>query len=176
MAKILVFNSSMAELAALQEIFSKEPFFEFFSVESESQIKFYRESLGEGASPILLCCGLEGNNSNWSQTRVLFEDIKIAWPKAKVFLVSFDSLLMDQTEHKLPAKVDEKIDLSDDSEKNRSEIIKKIKAGLPAKKKSENEGIIPGLLIVDDEENILKTIPMLLRSVGFDRIWTAGTI
>lgn len=173
MPKIVVLNSSMMEMDALAEIFENEPFFEFYAANDEEKIKYYRELLGDDVSPVLLACGPEINEAAISETRVFFEDLKICWPEAKVFLISFDQSLMDQTEQMLLNKIDEKIDLSKEEESCKKEILKKIKTVAMARKPKQETGKIPGVLVVDDEINILKTLSLFLKTAGFEKIWTA---
>jgi DNA-binding response OmpR family regulator len=163
------------ETSTLQEIFQNEDSFELIVVTGLEQFKYHWEMSAGQVEVVFLGCGSSADEESIAQTINFFDEIKALAPDIVVIPVSLNGMFLKEIASRLSGKFEEQIDLSIEDKLKESELIQKIKNLSAMRESRASKGKIPGLLLVDDEENILKILTLCFKSAGFNRVWKAQT-
>ena len=174
MNKIILFRLASVETQYLKTLVQSDPTIKFFPAENVLSLKTIREKLG-WIDLVLVGCGRENKEENIEKTSQFLEEIKLYWPEAKIVLVSTFQNIIEKTGRKNSDRVMAQLNLSVKTGLKPAEIVKILDESLTSEESPTFLKLrIKNVLIVDDEENILKTIKLLLGASDRYRVWTAA--
>ena len=176
MSRIILYNTIASETSDLKNYLKKEPSFEVTVATNFEHIKNYCESLDGVTNIVLFGCGPDYAPPAVLQNVILLEELKKRWPDLQVAVVSFDRGLLEAVFSALPGKIKTQINLSAVDGLSEDEIVNAVRKVVAAAKSTRPKGRIPGVLLVDDEENILVTLRLVLLNGGFNKVFLAPDI